>query len=310
MISFRTFPPSIFVSLACPAFLIVLLFLCTACDTGPRQQQQADGAPSYLEIDTIRIPIFSTSEEQFNYTLSWFAERTKKRAALQAYRQLYPEQKRNCGLAALDLAYLQLGSDYRFAHEKAYFAALASYNSILEEFVDYPQIMAKALWYIGWISMDLLYDRKRGLEAYRQVVREYPREPVSLLPPAPWVSIIYPQDDLENAAAAMPSGRSWAALALVEIIKHTEDAETGWQAFLRLWQEYPEDIATGFGLRVVLRRQYHVDEVLPMARRFMDSNLSNIHLLSDIRKEVKAVISAEGASAEKATAEGASQYED
>ncbi|MDJ0622927.1 MAG: hypothetical protein QNJ17_08165, partial [Desulfocapsaceae bacterium] len=158
-----------------------------------------------------------------------------------------------------------------------------------------PQIMAKALWYTGWISMDLLYDRQRGLEAYHQVVSGYPREPVLLLPPAPWVSIIYPQDDLENATSLKPSGRNWAALALVEIIKHTEDAEVGWQAFSQLWQEYPEDVATGFGLRIVLRRRYHVEEALLMARSFMDNKLYNIHLLSDIRKEVKAITSGEGA---------------
>ena len=275
--------------------LAVLFGLTSSCDSTRDPSQEQAGARSYVEIDHIRIPLFPNSTEQFNYTRSWFAEKEKKRAALQAFIQLYPDQREKCGLAALDLAYLQLGSDYRFAPPKFYFTALTSYQAIVAEYVDQPSIMAKALWYIGWISSDLLHDRKRGLEVYHKIVRQYPREPVSPLPPAPWVSLIYPREGDDGTVAAQTEGSSWAALALVEIIQQSEDGEAGWQAFTRLWQEYPDDIATGFGLKVVLQRRYQVDEALPIADQFMKSNWSNIHLLADIRKEIRAITSAEGA---------------
>jgi len=208
---------------------------------------------------------------------------------------LYPENKRYCGLAALDLAYLQLGDDYRFAYDEAYFNALDAYATILAEYTEFPEIIAKALWYIGWISTDLLYDRQKGLASYRRVVDEYPRERVSLLPPAPWVSLIYPQENSGENALQEPPGNSWAALALVEIIKHTEDPEAAWASFNRLWHEYRDDVATGFALRHVLRRRYHVKETRLMAKQFMEKNLSNLHLLGDIRREIMAIDSGDGA---------------
>ena len=278
--------------------LTALFFLpLSGCkDSSPEQQVPTKQQGAVL-IDEIAIPILPSSEEQFNYTRSWFAEKQVKRAALQAYIQLHPENRRNCGLAALDLAYLELGDDYRFASDMAYFKALDAYNAILAEYAGFPEIMAKALWYIGWISTDLLYDREKGLSSYRRVVEEYPMERVSLLPPAPWVSIIYPREDPGENAARLPPGNSWAALALVEIIKHTEDPEAAWTSFLRLWHDYRNDVAIGFALRHVLRRRYHVNESRVMAVEFMEQNLSNIHILSDIRREIKAIDSSKGAPA-------------
>jgi tetratricopeptide (TPR) repeat protein len=276
--------------------LIILFFLSlTGCKDLPPEPQLLAEQQEIVVIDEISIPILPSSEEQFNYTRSWFAERQVKRAALKAYLQLYPKNKKHCGMAALDLAYLQLGDDYRFASDKAYFDALDSYSAILSEYADLPEIMAKALWYIGWISTDLLYDRQRGLAAYRRVVEDYPREKVSLLPPAPWVSIIYPPESSQRNLVQEPSEKNWAALALLEIIKHTEDPEAAWVTFMRLWGDYRNDVATGFALRHVLRRRYHVDETRKMAMEFMEQNLSNLHILGDMRREIIAIESQKGA---------------
>jgi hypothetical protein len=276
--------------------LALLLFLpFSGCKDLPPEQQNSTVKQGSVVIDEIAIPILPSSEEQFNYTRSWFAEKQVKRAALKAYIQLYPDNKKYSGLAALDLAYLQLGDDYRFAYDEAYFNALDSYNGILADYANFPEIMAKALWYIGWISTDLLYDRQKGLASYRRVVEEYPGERVSLLPPAPWVSIIYIQDGPgENSVQETP-GNSWAALALLEIIKHTEDPEAAWVSFTRLWHDYRNDVATGFALRHILRRRYHLNETREMAMEFMEQNLSNLHILSDIRREIKAIDSSKGA---------------
>lgn len=237
-------------------------------------------------IDENVIPILATPKQQFNYTRSWFADKGAKVAALRAFIELYPEERRYCGLISLDLAYLKLGEDYRFADDAAYFNALDDYKKVLEEYAEVPEVAAKALWYIGWISTDLLYDLNSGLAAHRRVVDEYPGERVSLLPPAPWVSIIYPQEETDESSISSRPGNSWAALALVEIIKHTEDPKVAWSTFLRLWQDYRNDVATGFGLRLVLRRKLHPEKSVAMAYDFMEKNLSNLHILSDIRKEV------------------------
>jgi hypothetical protein len=280
----------------CFVALIVLFFLpLTGCKDLPSEQQFRAEQQETVVIDGITIPILPGSEEQFNYTRSWFAERQVKRAALKAYLQLYPDNKKYCGLAAIDLAYLQLGDDYRFASDKAYFDALDSYEAILAEYTELPEITVKALWYIGWISTDLLYDRQRGLAAYRRVVEDYPRERVSLLPPAPWVSILYPPENSDKSLVQEPSEKNWAALALVEIIKHTEDPEAAWASFIQLWGDYRNDVATGFGLRHVLQRRYHVDETRKMAMEFMEQNLSNLHILGDIRREIIAIESNKGA---------------
>lgn len=276
--------------------VIIFVLLSSGCQELPPEHRDASENLGSVVIDQITIPVLPTSEEQFNYTRSWFAERRVKRAALKAYIQLHPEQKKYCGMAALDLAYLQLGDDYRFAHEKSYFAALESYNTVLAEYSDFPSIMAKALWYIGWISTDLLYDREKGLAAYRRVVEEFPHEHVFLLPPAPWVSIIYPPDQQGGRVVYAQPRNSWAALALVEMIKHTEDQEAAWNSFVKLWHEHRGDVATGFGLRLVLQRRYHVNETRAMAMEYMERDLSNIHILSDIREELNAIDRGRGVS--------------
>lgn len=272
----------------------LLFFSFSGCkNPGPEHQAKTKNK-NVVIVNEIAVPVLHSSEEQFNYTRSWFADKQVKRAALKAYTQLYPDNKKYCGMAALDLAYLQLGDDYRFASDKAYFNALDSYNVILVDYAAYPEIMAKAFWYIGWISTDLLYDREKGLAAYWRVVEEYPQERVFLLPPAPWVSIIYPQQEPGENAELEPPGNSWAALALLEIIKHTEDRKVVWASFKRLWRDYRNDVATGFALRHMLRRRYHVNETKVMAEEFMEKNLTNLHILSDIREEILAIESSKG----------------
>lgn len=268
---------------------VVLLLAIAGCDGRDSVDPPEAGERAAIVIDGITVPVFATAEEQLNYTRSWFAEKDSKRAALKAFIALYPRERELCGLASLELAYMRLGDDYRFAHENGYFDALASYNDILAEYVDFPGIMAKALWYKGWIFTDLLYDRQAGLAAYRRLVREHPHEHVLLLPAAPWVSLIYPGDDQGESAADIRPGSTWAALALMEIVKHADTSDAAWESFVLLWRDYRHDVATGFALRLVLRRRYHVEEALVMANRFMAESLSNVHLLSDIRREILAI---------------------
>lgn len=278
--------------------LFLLLFsVLSGCDESTVKNFPSTGQRDFIDIGEIRIPVFITAEEQLNYTRSWFADIQEKRAALQAFHQLFPEAKKLGGVAALELAYLQLGNDFRFTLEHASFAAIKDYRRILEEYREFDNISVKALWYIGWIYSNLLGDSTKGIAHFTELVENYPNEKVMLLPPAPWVSIIYEADDTINTALYNQPVNHWAALALLEIIKHSNDSEEAWLAFDSLWHNYRQDKATGFALKAILKQRSHVDEVLERARQYMEKNFSNVHILGDIQKEINALTDTSGGSA-------------
>ena len=84
---------------------------------------------------------------------------------------------------------------------------------------------------------------------------------------------------------------------MLEIIKHSNDREEAWLAFDNLWNNYRQDKATGFALKVFLKQRSHVDEVLERARQYMEKNFSNVHILGDIQKEINALTGTSGESA-------------
>ena len=141
------------------AFFICVLLL--GCNERPPDSSVAREDPKFIEINDFQVPVFFTPAEQINYTRSWFARIQEKRAAHEAFIVLYPKEKRYCGLASLDLAYLQLGGDYRFALESSSFAAIKNYKAILEGYSEFADIVVKAHWYIGWIYSDLLNDKAK-----------------------------------------------------------------------------------------------------------------------------------------------------
>ena len=272
----------------------LLFCLLVGCNDSSIQQYSSAESQEFIEIDEINVPVFSTAEEQLNYTRSWFAETQEKRSALRAFRRLYPEEKKSSGVAALELAYLQLGNDFRFALEHDCFAAIKDYREILVEYQEFDEISAKALWYIGWIYSNLLNDKEKGINHYIELANTYPREQVSLLPPAPWVSIIYEADETINTALYNQQMNHWAALALFEIIQHSGDADQAWQAFDTLWQKYRQDKATGFALKVILKRRFQVEKALARARQYMEKDFSNVHILGDIQKEINTIAGSGG----------------
>jgi len=262
------------------------LFL-SGCGSEVAEEKASSADQSFVQINNISVPVFTTAYEQLNYTRAWFADVPQKRAALEAFIQIYPEERKYRAIAALDLAYLELGKDYRFTYEYSGVRAVLSYLAIIEEYSEYPEILAKAYWYIGWIYSDLLYETAKGLEYYHKVVDIYPDVPVSLLPPAPWVFIIYPNPD-EGSGALTPATNRWAALALVEIIRYSEPEEA-WLGFGKLWERYGDNPAAGFGLRLILKRRIKVKEAVPVAYEYMKNDFSNIHILGDIRSELQAI---------------------
>ncbi len=280
--------------LRCSLVILLLALLLISCSEAPSENSETVAEQRFVEISGRRVPVFLSAEEQLNYSRSWFAETDDKKAALRALVQLYPEKRQYSALAELDLAYLELGGDYRFAPEHAAFTALKAYKEVLRNYAEFPYVQAKAYWYIAWIYSDLLQDIHKGLEYFQRVAHDFPNEQVVLLPSAPWVSIIYPDEEDIGKTLYSPPANYWAALALVEIIRYTENDETAWQSFLSLWRNYRETVSVGFGLRLILARRCHVDEALLLAREFLENDFSNVHLLGDIQQLINAMHPGEG----------------
>ncbi len=273
---------------------LLLLSVFTGCSESSVDELLSRKEQSFIEVGETKVPVFTTAVEQLNYTRSWFADIQEKRAALQAFSQLFPQERKMKGVAALDLAYLQLGNDFRFAPEHSCFAAIKDYRIILSEYKDIDEISAKALWYIGWIYTNLLNKKEKGLTTFAELVEMYPEENVSLLPPAPWVSIIYEADESINTALYNRPVNHWAALALLEIVKHSGNGEEAWNAFEVLWLNYRQDKATGFALKAILKRRSHTAEALERARQYMEKDFSNVHILGDIQQEINTITGTDG----------------
>jgi len=262
----------------------LLLAVCIGCHDTELDGSKEHQGGRVIDMDGIAVPVFDTSAEQLNYTRSWFADRAEKRAALQAFLHLFPEKEQSCGMAALDLAYLELGDDYRLSREHEGLTAIKAYTDIAADYEDIPQVSAKAYWYIGWIYADLLGKRQKGMEYYRLVAEKYPEERVFLLSPTPWVSIISTGGGAMNTALNTPPRNTWAALALMEILRNSGDEDLAWSAFVRLWRQYRHSSATGFGLLLILKRRIRIDQSLKMAEEYLDMDSSNVHIQGDIQR--------------------------
>lgn len=264
-----------------PAILILLLLM-TACQSSQVAKKNAGDGYNYTVIDAIHIPILATPEEQLAYARSTFDVTAEKTAALKAVRTIHPEARLHGGMAALELAYLQLGDDYRLADGRQCSLAEGEFLGILAEFTDIPEIAAKALWYLGWISCDLRHDKSKGIDYYLQIVNTYPAEKLSLLPPAPWLTVQLIGDDKEHQPYYPKSALSWVDLAHLEIIRHTPDHEQAFRSMRAIQDGKPDALFEGIALKVLLtwHRQAPASEQLVM--EYLTKPTANNHLKNDL----------------------------
>lgn len=237
---------------------------------------------SVVQVGGFQVPVFPTAEEQLNYTHSWFESLEEKKAALVAVARFFPKATEQKGAAALDLAYLTLGRDYRLATTENCKEAIDRYQQIVKEFHDLPQICAKATWYIGWISCDLLRDCRKGLTMYRTVVNNYPDERLNLTPTVPWVTFIIPKNSAvkEDQTTAIPL---WADLARIEIIRHADTAATAEKAFFEIWNGDRNKQVEGIALKLLLQRPDLRRKIVPYAETYLQQTSVDTALQNDIR---------------------------
>ncbi|MEE4134635.1 MAG: hypothetical protein V2I32_01040 [Desulforhopalus sp.] len=206
----------------------------TGCSPPPAAEQTTGSDHPFREIDQRAIPELPTAAEQLAYALSRFTDLTEQRAALKAVATLHPKDRRATGIAALELAYLELGEDYRLAGPEHIERARQYYQRILSAYPELAEVAARAHWYLGWIATELEADSASGLEHYQELINRFPGERLSLPEPAPWLTIdLIDDSDLQRSAPPQLTV-TWADLARLEIVRYSTDRQLTWQHLLTL----------------------------------------------------------------------------
>ncbi|MFH0782224.1 MAG: hypothetical protein V2B20_09780 [Pseudomonadota bacterium] len=261
---------------------LFILFLLVACRSGAEHDQSTDHQPHFLVINTFRIPVLATPDDQLVYARSAFEEIEEKSAALQAIRVMHPTSRLHAAMADLELAYLQLGTDYRQADDRQCAVAVEKYQAILRDYSDFPDIAAKALWYLGWIACDLQHDKHQGLKYFKEIVDKFPREIVTFLPPAPWLTIRPTIESIEPQPFFPTSPLTWEALAHLEIIRHSENSKEAWQSFFAISEMHDSDGLTGLALKTLVNTHGFTSGAELQIRKYLAYNTADKDLRDDL----------------------------
>ncbi|MCF6245953.1 MAG: hypothetical protein L3J69_01200 [Desulfobacula sp.] len=233
------------------------------------------------------IPQFPTAQGQLNYAKSGFPDANQKRTAFEFIFHIFPKEREECGEAALYLAYMNLGLDYRFATKKDFTNAILAYRDVIKTYKGYPQILVKANWYLGWIYCDLLKEKKAGIPYYWQIVKTYPNIEMGISSPVPWVSLVYPITPKGAQPAKKKTKTQWASVSLLEIVRHATDKIEVYRAFDLLWENYQYSVSTGLAIKLLLKNENHLQKVLPYIKKYVDLNVANTYLAKEIQDSAR-----------------------
>ena len=265
----------------CTLLPFLLVFL-TACKPPVETEQQPEKSFTYLVIDNYQIPELTTPEEQLIYAGSAFENPDEKSAALKAVSIKYPDDRHHSGLAALELAFLQLGDDFRLADKHQCSRAAANYLEIIKDYRDFPGICAKALWYLGWISSDLRGETELGISYYLKIIRQYPDEQIGPLVPAPWLSIYLEEVVQKYPPFYSKAPLSWADLAHLEIIRHSTDINQAWHSYRAIRQRNPIGGIDGSALKILAGKHGITQEISQLIGEYLRSDAVDAILKNDL----------------------------
>jgi len=267
--------------------LFLSAFLSSSCSEEPTSLSLPDSELPIISFQGFKIPQFPTARGQLNYAKSGFAHPEEKKAALEILFHIFPEARLECGNAALYLAYMNLGYDYRFATSRNYANALKAYHDVIKNFKEYPQILVKAYWYLGWIHCDLLKESDAGLPYFWHIVKTWPDSEMGISSPVPWVSLVYPLTVKGDQPISNHTNKQWAGLALLEIIRHASNRIEVFDAFDILWDKYRNTVSTGLAIKLLLCDEKHARKVLPYADKYVALNIANLYLAKEIEDHAK-----------------------
>lgn len=269
------FPPLLRLLWLVPLFLLQL----TPCAAS--SAAHSDIPSRTLLVDGRQVPVFATPEEQLRYARSTFDETEEKSAALKAQKLIHPGAREHVALAALELAFLSLGDDYRLADRNMFILARNNYLGVLEAYPDLPAIAAKALWYLGWIACDLEGDRQQGIRWYQRLITLYPDEKLSLAPPVPWLTI-RADPDRQQHAAYPKAVLTWTDMANLEIVRHTVNREQAWQSFNAIRRPGGNEPFVAAALKVLVERHGFDEKSEGLVREYLQKPDASHALKNDL----------------------------
>lgn len=265
-----------------PFFLIA--FLLTACSDESTSFSFPKSELPIISFQGFKIPQFPTAQGQLNFAKSGFSNQEEKKAALKAVFKVFPEARLQCGNAALYLAYMNLGYDYRFAEQQDYYHAITDYHDVIKNFKEHPQILVKTFWYLGWIHCDRLNEKELGISYFWHIVKTYPNIKMGISSPVPWVSLVYPLNDATGHLEKQQTNERWASLALLEIIRHSSDEIETLNAFDILWENYQNTVSTGLAIKLMLKDKNHAQKAVPYIEKYLALNIANQFLTREIKE--------------------------
>lgn len=198
------------------------------------------------------IALLETPEAQLRHAQTRFADPREKKASLEVVIDQFPAAREVRASAEMQLAYLILGVDYRFATSEQCRMAIEAYRQVLVAHADLPAVCAKANWYIGWILADLLNQRREAANYFFAILETYPETKLSLKPPVPWVSLVLPRSEDRPQTVYDRPTIFWGSLALLELIRISDTEVEKWLAFTKLYARYPTSLATAYAMRELL----------------------------------------------------------
>ena len=268
-----------------PCLVLVWLILLNGCrPEAPREPAPRTDNTKKAEVNGFTIPVYSSAAEQLVYAQSRINNLREKETALRLVLDRFPQDRYACTQARLNLAYLTLGADYRLADPAMCREALARYRQIIRTYDDLSGVCAHAYWYMGWIYTALLGDKNNGMAMYRIVADRYPSEQTAGESPVSWLKLMYPNRPDKSLSSPDQQRFSWAALALLEIVKNTENTVQRSRALLELWGLEKSGPATGRAILSVLRStSSNTDaDALRMAHAYIQHDFSRSVLIRDI----------------------------
>jgi hypothetical protein len=266
--------------------LLLVGAMLTQCGQPPAEPVESqEKYTETISCNGYLIPLFSSAEAQLRYARSRFSDPDERRAALEMVIKRFPEGKAVRAEADLEMAYLKLGMDHRFADRNTCMQALDAYRRIITRFPDIPEICAKAHWYMGWIHADLLNQKREAITHYRTVYRCYPEARLKIESPVTWVVLVMPQIKTEIKTVDKQKDRYWASRALLEIIRNSVREKEREAAFQALWSNYRTSLATGYALCALLNGSAPVSpEAIRCASAYIEEQNPCQPLTDEIRR--------------------------
>lgn len=261
--------------------IILAIFTCS-CNSQEEEHHSQQNITKLIVIDGFNIPRLASAGEQFSFAAASAASLGHQRALFKSVVQFFPEDRIVIGHAELEIAYLELGSDYRNSLPDQQMNAASNYLQIAVEYQDVPEIAAKALWYHGWISADLLKLKSIGMNSFLSIVNQYAEQPKSRSSFPPWTSINLEQEYDKVLNSQPQPSITWGVLALLELIRYAPNTELGLAHYHSLISYLPENTIVGAALTLLATRT----DLSPVNRSAIKREIDNATITLTLQKQL------------------------